>query len=334
MFAPHLRVRLTMQKSIIYITIMFLFSNWALAKDLDSLQYNQHTEFFLDWDNDFYLLTDYYYTQGASFNYIHPALRKNPVNHMLLQLKDADYYYGLGLTQEIFTPKDVHDSLINVVDRPYAGTLFIRSFAVSSKPEKRLRFTTQLDLGVMGPLAISEQTQKKIHDWLNLGSPAGWDYQIDNRPYFNYNVLFEKGLVQVHGFLDIIGTSRLRIGNIHDDLQAGVLLRIGRFNDYFKGYNLSNKEFGDNRNFQLYVFGGAKATAVLYNGTLMGGIIPPESDHQFELKEISHGVAELYGGVHLSYKSIGAKGQLTWKSREFDYGIHHDWGTVSLYLRF
>ena len=306
----------------------------ASAKKLDSLKYAQHKELILDWDNDIFVFKDFYYTQGAHILYVNPALRKNPANHILFQLKNADYYYGLGVIQEIYTPKDLVDTLHNLVDRPYAGTLYLRSFVTSVNPAKKLRFTNQLDIGFLGPLAGAEEAQRIIHEWLDLGFPNGWDFQIENRPYINYNFLVEKGLISVPGIFDFIGSSQLRIGNIHDDLQIGANIRIGRMNDFFKGYNLGNKSYTENRDFQFYIFGGASATAVLYNATLMGGIIPPEDSHYFKLKDINNLVCELTGGVQITYKFVGVKLQATWKTPEFDGGEEHGWGTISMYFRF
>ena len=313
------------------ITLPFVSS----AKKLDSLKYTQHREFFLDWDNDMFIYRDFYYTQGSHLFYLAPALRKNPANHILFRLNKADYYYGLGIIQEIYTPKDINDSLLNTVDRPYAGTLFLRSFTVSSIPDKRIRFTNQLDLGLLGPLAGARQAQQIIHDWLDLGFPKGWDFQIENRPYINYNAIIEKGLISIPGIFELNANSRLRLGNIHDDLLIGATIRLGRINDYFKGYNLSNKTYEENKDFQIFICAGASAVAVAYNATLMGGIIPPK-DHNtgFEIKDINNLVGELTGGFQISYKFIGVKMHAIWKTPEFNGGEHHGWGTISVYVRF
>lgn len=323
-----------MQRLIMIFSVLIFTSVHTLSKNLDTLSSTEHKEFYLDWDNDMWIQKDYYYTQGAKFNLVNPGLRKNPINHMLFSLNGADNYFGLGLIQEIYTPKDVHDSLVNVVDRPYAGTLFARSFIISNNPLKRIRLTSQLDIGVLGPLAGAEMAQRYIHEWLDLGVPSGWDFQIDTRPYLNYNVLMDIGLVELPGRFELVGTSRLRIGNIHDDLQLGALMRVGLLNSYFKGNRLSNMIYTENRDLQIYLFGGVSASAVAYNATLMGGIVPPESTHQFTLKQIKHVVAEYNGGLYVSYKKYGACIQTTFKSPEFDGGVAHGWGTVSLNLRF
>jgi len=316
---------------LIYLFLLPVLSN---AKKLDSLSYTDHKEFFLQWDNDIFLFKDYYYTQGGHLFFVNPALRKNPVNHLLFRLKDADNYYGIGLIQEIYTPKDLHDTLINSIDRPYSGTLFIRSFSTSVNPAKMLRFTNQVDLGVLGPLAGAGEAQRLIHEWLDLDYPEGWDFQIKNRPYINYNFILEKGFVSFPRYFDFTGISQLRIGNIHDDIQLGGMFRIGRINSLFKGLNLDNKKYTDNRDIQMYLFGGATATVVLYNATLMGGIIPPESYQGFDFNQIKHLIGQLTGGLRANYKFVGAEGKVVWKSPEFENGEKHGWGTISLYFRF
>lgn len=65
----------------------------------------------------------------------------------------------------------------------------------------------------------------------------------------------------------------------------------------------------------------------------MGGIIPPESSHQFDFNDIENYVIDIHGGVQISYKSFGLRGKLTWKSKEFETAEDHGWGTVSLYFR-
>jgi len=306
----------------------------SIAKRLDSLSYTPHKEFFLQWDNDMFVFKDYYYTQGAYFNFIHPGLRKNPVNHILLRLKNSDNYYGIGIAQQIYTPKDVTDTLLNLVDRPYAGTLYISSFLASSNIERRFRLTSILNIGILGPLSGAKQAQKYIHDWLGLDWPLGWGFQIKNRPYLNYNVLFEKGIINIPGSFELNGNSLIRLGTVHDDAQVSLNYRIGRINNTFKGYNLGNKKYLENEDFELYLFGSAKITGVLYNATLMGGVVPPEKERYLAFNQIENLLYEVCVGLQTNYKFIGMRGQLTWKSREFELGEQHGWGTISILFRF
>ena len=305
---------------------------FVVAKKPDSLRTANHSEIYFNWDNDVFVFKDYYYSQGIHLFWTSPVLRKNPLNHVLLRLKDADYYYRLGMVQEMYTPKDIADTLLNVIDQPYAGTLFLRSELISINPETKLKLSSQFDLGLLGPLSGAQKAQEYVHDWLGSTPPGGWDFQIHNRPYINYNLNIEKGLLVVNGF-EFIGNSRIRGGNIHNDIQIGTLLRFGKLNNYFNGLGLPNKSYKLKHDFQLFAFGGAALKAVAYNATLMGGIIPPESIHQFTFRDITNFVVNVHGGIHVSYKSFGAKGQLSWRSKEFEGGDVHGWGSISLIYR-
>jgi len=320
-------------KLIYFLIGLFIFPLFTNAKKLDSLEFSQHKEFFFNWDNDIFLFKDYYYTQGANLYWVNPVLRKNPANYLFLKPKNADNYFGIGLIQEMYTPKDLADTLLNTVDRPYAGTLFLRSFMVSSSPDRKLKLTSQFDLGFLGPLAGAKQAQRLIHEWTGSKPPVGWDFQIDNRPYINYNIHLEKQFAEISGILNFLGISKLRVGNIHDDLQFGTKIRLGKLNDYFKELHTGNRKYNENKDFQIIFSGGASIIGVLYNATLMGGIVPPESSHQFKFRDIEHFVGEFNGGVQLTYKSVGIKGMITWKTQEFQYGESHGWGTISMYFR-
>lgn len=311
--------------------LVFLLSItiYSAAQKPNSTSINQHGELLFRWDNDTFFKKDYYYTQGAHILCIHPGLRKNPINHILFRLKNADNYYGIGLVQKIFTPKDILDSLLNAVDRPYAGTLYLKSLLVSSSPQKKLRLTTQIDLGVLGPLSGAEQAQRLVHRWTDSDSPEGWDFQIKNRVYINYTALIEKELITLPQILDFAANSRMRIGNIHSDWKLGGTLRFGRLNNQFKGYNLTNKKYDGNRDFQAFIFGGANTAFVLYNATLMGGITPPASEHAFKLSEIENFIGEIYMGIQISYKNLGLRGKVVWKTKEFELGKKHSWGSIS-----
>ncbi|MCY1719511.1 lipid A deacylase LpxR family protein [Prolixibacteraceae bacterium Z1-6] len=310
-----------------------LFAQLVSAQKLNQLKHEDHKEFFFHWDNDVFLFTDFYYTQGVQLFYVNPALRKNPANHFLPRLKNADNYFGIGLIQEIYTPKDITDSLMNLVDRPYAGTLFFRSFVTSVNPGKRLKLTSQLDLGFLGPLSGASHAQEIIHDWLGSKPPMGWDFQVENRPYINYNLIIEKEFIQVPQLFSLLGNSQLRAGNIHNDLLVGTNFRFGRLNNYFKGLHLANKKYRENKDFEFYVCGGLNYREVLYDATLMGGIIPPKEDNQFKFNQIEHHILEYDIGVTITYKMLSLKGKVIWKTPEFENGESHGWGRISFYIR-
>lgn len=317
---------------LVLIIIAVLLSGILHAKKLDSLAHTNHKEFYLDWDNDIFASTDHYYSQGLHLFWTDPMFRKNPLNHVMLRLKNADNYFGIGLVQEMYTPKDIVDTLLNTIDRPYAGTLFLRSYFISSVPGKRLKLTTQFDLGILGPLSGAAQAQRIIHEWTGSTPPEGWDFQIDNRPYINYNLLLDFGLLTGQ-FFELNGISRVRAGNIHDDLRLGLNFRTGLLNNSYEGTNFLNKKYSQHSKFTFTFFGNMHLNVIAYNATLMGGIIPPASSFQFTFKDIENFIVDFRGGVEIAYNNVGLRTQLTWKSKEFENGEDHKWGTIALFFR-
>ncbi len=319
---------------ILFGCILFsLLPYFLYGQKLRGLSAEEHREFFFKWDNDVFLKTDYYYTQGAQLFWVDPRFRKNPANFFLIRLNNADNYFGIGVIQEIFTPKDITDTLLNEIDRPYAGTLYLRSFATSINPGKRLKMTSEFDLGLLGPLSGARQAQELIHEWTGSDPPMGWDFQIDNRIYINYNLDVEKEILKFHQISDLIGVSELRLGSVHDDLRLGLNLRLGRVNDYFKGLNLPNLKYSEHNDFQIYISGGAGVTGVLYDATLMGGIVPPKNNREFRFREIHHLTADLNLGVIIAYKMLSVRGTVNMTTPKFQNGESHGWGTVSLFFR-
>lgn len=306
---------------------------FSYCQKLKEINCEQHKEFYLKWDNDVFFKTDYYYTQGAQLFWVDPKLRRNPANYFLVRLKDSDLYFGIGIIQEIFTPKDITDTLLNTIDRPYAGTLYLKSIATSLNPEKRIKLTSEFDLGFLGPLSGARQAQEKIHEWLGSTPPQGWDFQVNNRIYVNYNLEIEKELVQISEKFNLNGVSKLRIGTIHDDLHLGANFRIGRVNDYFKGLNLDNKKYTENKDLQIYLQGGLSVSGILYDATLMGGIKPPENNKEYQFRQIKHLVADFNLGFTAVYKMVSLRGSATMGSSKFENAEKHVWGTISLFLR-
>ena len=77
---------------------------------------------------------DWYYTGGLQFKLYHNSLQKSPFDKLLAPFKirpGERAWYGLALRQELYTPRDLEDDTISLID--------LENFA----PEKAL--TIQLD---------------------------------------------------------------------------------------------------------------------------------------------------------------------------------------------
>lgn len=89
--------------------------------------------------------------------------------------------HGFAIGQNIYTPSDITRPVPNPKDRPYAGWLYGRISLISEVPRHVDRL--DLDLGVVGPASLAEQTQKTVHKIVSgAKDPKGWDYQLRNEP--------------------------------------------------------------------------------------------------------------------------------------------------------
>ena len=89
--------------------------------------------------------------------------------------------YGFAVGQNIYTPSDITKPNPDPTDRPYAGWLYGRLSVIAEEPRQVDRI--DLDLGVVGPASLAEQTQKAVHRVVpGARWPEGWDYQLHNEP--------------------------------------------------------------------------------------------------------------------------------------------------------
>lgn len=130
--------------------------------------------------------TDRYYTNGFQFYYFsgdRPA--HGNIDWLAAMVPwigpQGVRRYGFALGQNMYTPSDITRRVPNPDDRPYAGWLYGRVSLISEVPRHVDRL--ELDLGVVGPASLAEQTQKAVHRIVpGARWPEGWDTQLRNEP--------------------------------------------------------------------------------------------------------------------------------------------------------
>lgn len=289
----------------------------------------------INYDNDFFTATDRYYTQGTSIEYINSFLARSPFSYTLLRAGKTNYF-GIAVTQNVYTPKSIDADSILYGERPYSSTLYFSNFLISLNPERKLRLTTQLDLGIIGPAAGGGAAQIAIHRALpNNGKPMGWQYQIANDAVVNYNTQIEKGIVNTQYF-ELIALSKLRLGTLNDDLSAGAMFRVGLLHPYFESlglYRNADKKRNIN-NFQIYLFAKGTGTLVGYDGTLQGGIFNRKSPYTLPAADVSRLTASIYAGAVFSYRRISIEFAHIYGTPQFKGGLYNSWGHCNLTVAF
>ncbi|WP_289054265.1 lipid A deacylase LpxR family protein [Carboxylicivirga marina] len=286
----------------------------------------------LGWDNDVFMMTDYYYSQGMSFGTYHPFFKYNPVNLILIKPKGyKEVVYGFSGFQRTYTPKNLKSDEIQYTDRPYAGVLVFTSHARATNAQAGWLFSSELDIGVMGPASGAGHVQYRYHEWSDNTLPNGWHHQQYNWPVLNYNFEATKQLYEVEGF-EFYAKGGARLGTLHDDASVGLLLRAGKMDSYMESMGLPL--MGNTGKWQMYFNTEPTITVVGYNATLMGGWHRNEKIHYVEFNEMEKIIGRWRTGLGASYKSFGINFDVILQSKEFKGGAHHWYTSTRLFINF
>ena len=327
-----------MKNKIFIIGIISCFFSCATKAQVDSTgkidRYYRH-----NYENDFFASTDRYYTQGVYLEFFLPVLKKTLLAKTLIPLrircnrvgKPVLNYYGMSLERQGFTPRSIRHEGIYYGERPFAAVAYVTHQLISLDPEKRLRLTTRINLGFMGPNLRGAQEQKGIHYALGNIQPLGWENQIENDYVLNYDLFLEKGLLNTKHF-EITGIAEARVGTLYDDFSVGSMIRVGWMQPYFNNLGTTRKK--DGRKFQCYLFARGKIKAVAYNATMQGGVINRNSIYTIPADDIERLVGHAYYGIAIAYKRLGFEFSRAIVSPEFKNGLVHEWGRIGINVCF
>ena len=138
-------------------TRKFLFSPHDTLRPPAMITLSRESFLVIGFDNDILDYTDRFYTNGIRIAFISPALQANPLRHLLLPYwRSGVNYYGLSLTQDMFTPSTTKMGGILYGDRPYAAYLYVGSFKITNDRARKLRQSSELDVGIIGPNSYGE----------------------------------------------------------------------------------------------------------------------------------------------------------------------------------
>jgi len=271
------------------------------------------------YDNDFFTAIDLDYTQGYTFEIALPWLIKNPVNYILIKPVAATSKYVLSFEQTGFTPADITAPEILYGDRPYAATIALKSAVIATDTVRKSRLTTSFTAGMTGPAAFGNEMQTGIHKWIDDDLPQGWTHQIRNDVIADYELAFEKQLLDAGNIMLLSSYTKLRAGTLATNAATGVTLVAGLFDSPFGALKAS-------RNFQAYAYTQAAATIVGYDATLQGGIFNNSSPYTITPGDMERFTLQNHFGIILRYKALYLEYSRAMLSREYKAGHSHKWG--------
>lgn len=215
--------------------------------------------------NDFFFGTDYYFTQGMTFDWASPALARSPANYLLPHSPARSMNtYGVALRYDGFTPLSITDARIRVGDRPYAAYFYFSLYRISNQEAKRQRLTTAVEIGYLGPAAGGKFFQTKLHELTHNSTPRGWGHQVRSDAVLDYRARFDKQLLPLGRAAALLGSAEASVGTLYTYAEVGGRLRAGRFTPYFANAPAVG--------WQLYGEATLNGRLVGYNATLQGGV--------------------------------------------------------------
>jgi lipid A 3-O-deacylase len=287
--------------------------NTASFRDMQRDHY-----FRINYENDFFTSSDIYYTQGYQLELVTPRLRNNPINHLFLDIKDSEAKYGLLLENLGYIPTSIKKQQIQYGDRPYAAAIALKCFKVSTDTLRHSRLTSSLVLGMIGPVALGNEIQTGIHEWIGDDIPQGWHNQISNDLILDYELAYEKQLLGYRRLTRLNLDVKGHIGTFSTFASVGLNATIGLINSPFAP--IKNK--GE---FAAYVFTQPHFKVVGYDASMQGGIFS-QSPYTISSRGIERFVFENNYGIIVQFRTLYFEYFRNDISPEFNSGASHKWG--------
>ncbi len=285
----------------------------------------------IQFDNDTYYYTDYYYTNGLELEVVLPVFNRTPLSFIFPKISEnQNLISGLSLVHRLYTPKNIRDTLIQFNDRPFAATLEVNHFMRSQDPLSGASFTGRLCLGIMGPAAGGDAFHNKIHDWIQSPGAEGWDYQIANDIIINYDFqMYYPFLYNPSFTMGLNGN--LRVGTLFDDIGIGLHLAAGK-----KQLKQDEKSQVKHRYEKPHFFISADADykLVVYNATLQGGLLSKNDPYVLSYEEVYPYVLSAHASAGILWYGISMSYAHNFISKEFYAGTSHNYGSFILKIGF
>lgn len=320
-----------------FCVLLFLLfgTTTAQAQRPDSSQTSPDRIVAYTFANDAFFRTDYYFTQGMTLLVVLPGLRHSPVNRILGPVPaGSTRYHGIELHYDGFTPLRIQDAFIRLSDRPYASYVYADLLRIANHPARRLRLTTALNLGFIGPAAGAKGFQTKLHELLDAPTPRGWDYQIQNDLVLGYEAKLEKQVLAVGRGLELLGVAQASLSTLQTYVSAGSRLRVGLLNPYFHDLGVISRANRSGQRVRLYVEGQLEGRLVGYNATLQGGVLRQDNPYTLPASAVRPTVVRGAGTLGLGFAGVQLETSAVYVSPEFSGGRSHKWGHFSLRAAF
>lgn len=192
-------------------------------------------------ENDLFAGADRNYSSGLRIAYATPMEPSHPLESWVraLPLFEGPLSVTYSLGHMIFTPTDTSATQPIPNDQPYAGYLYagfgIES-AIQREDGRRILVDFELQIGIVGPSALGEQTQQWVHRVTGSQPANGWANQLPDQP--TLNVFYDRVWGGWYGTrigeagsgynVDLSPHVGAALGNVYTYAGGGATLRFGQ----------------------------------------------------------------------------------------------------------
>ena len=307
---------------------LFLYAGNIHAQLIDNTasfrNINQNSFFRFHYDNDFFTKTDEYYTQGITFEYVHPSLSKNPITKLLWKPFSTAPQYGISFNLFGYTPTSILSDSILYGDRPFNANISLKTFLIQVDEVQQQQISTAFSTGIMGPGALGFQIQDNIHKWLKNPRPHGWQYQIKNDIIISYQINYEKQLLEAGNNFLLNTIAEARVGTLNNKLSGGFNFMAGRFNKRYRPVNY------EKRKAEFYLYGQGRANFIGYDASMQGGLFTRNNPYTIAAGDVNRVTFQADAGIIVNFKKLYLSYTQSILTKEFNGGTFHRWGGVSL----
>ncbi|MBL8532007.1 MAG: lipid A deacylase LpxR family protein [Hyphomonadaceae bacterium] len=290
------------------------------------------------------------YTSGVKLAYVSPSERvpqwlrgagdfTRPIS------RSSPDFWGVAIGQSIFTPENISANPAPPDQHPYAGWLYLQLMVAAEEDRTdgrtpRYLDSYELELGIVGPSAMGEESQRGIHQALGAPDPQGWDSQLHDEVAFA--VSFDRRWRALRAFIDVPGglefdltpSAGATLGTLRTEARAGVTARLGwRIdNDYGPPRvrpSLSGVEHFSGGPLSWSVFAGVQGRTVAHNLFLDGNTFRDSASVERTplVADFQTGFAVSAGAWRLAYTYV-------WRTEEFEtQPTRQDFGALALSVR-
>ncbi len=294
--------------------------------------------------------TDQYYTSGVRLTYFNV---NTPVPKGVDKAAEAVPTFDLNKTtstfftlgQNLYTPQDITRKEADPDDRPWAAWLY-GTVGLATLTEQHLD-ELELTLGVVGPEALGEQTQKFVHRHISGSDlPKGWSNQLEFEPGLILSwqrrwpslYMFQNDFIM----LGVTPNVNVSLGNIYTYAGTGVGITLSPSHEAIidtpprvrpaqagSGF-FETPAGGLLPGFTWQVFASVDGRAMGRNIFLDGNTFEdsPSVDKRYFVYDAAAGISFIIKDYRLSYS-------YNFRSKEFDgQDDHTKFGSVTLSTRF